>query len=105
MIVDGSGPAILNVSQPRVAEMAGLVSRERLACFSEFCGPLPDLGAPALPRPPPHGGFALRAASRLAISLRSVLICPKMLRSIGERSKAPTLFWIGAMASFMERGS
>jgi hypothetical protein len=33
------------------------------------------------------------------------LICPRMLRSIGDWSKAPTLFWIGAMASLMKRGS
>jgi hypothetical protein len=33
------------------------------------------------------------------------LICPRMLRSIGAWSKAPTLFWIGAMASLMKRGS
>jgi hypothetical protein len=38
--------------------------------------PLPCLGAsanapPALPQVPPHGAIALRAASRLAVSLRS----------------------------------
>jgi hypothetical protein len=33
------------------------------------------------------------------------LICPRMFRSIGDWSKAPTLFWIGAMASLMKRGS
>ena len=32
---------------PRVAELVGLVSGERLAWFSESCGPLPDLGAAA----------------------------------------------------------
>ena len=37
------------------------------------------------------------------MSVPVCLLC--ILRSIGDWSKAPTLFWIGAMASFMKRGS
>ena len=33
--------------KPRVAELVGLVSGERLGWLAESCGPLPDLGAAA----------------------------------------------------------
>ena len=38
---------IRSLLRPRVAELVGLVSGRRLACFSESCGPLPDLGVAA----------------------------------------------------------
>jgi hypothetical protein len=60
-------------SAPRVAERTGLVSGERPACFSISVARCHTqaLQPPALPRVPPYGILALRAASRLAVSLRS----------------------------------
>jgi hypothetical protein len=65
MRVDGSDPPIRSVPHPLVAELAGLVSEESLACLSRVVWPLPYLGAavpsvasdPALWDPRPSGSM------------------------------------------------
>lgn len=66
-----------------MAELIGLVSGERLACFSESCGPLPDLGAAA--NAPRLGSVASGVPSGGVRSPRKVRLlrrAPRRLRPV-----------------------
>jgi hypothetical protein len=60
-----------------VAELGGLVSGERLACSSESCGPLPDLGASA--NAPRLGSVASSLPSGVCRSPRKVRLLRRAL--------------------------
>ena len=66
-----------------MAELVGLVSGERLVCFSESCGPLPDLGAAA--NAPRLGSVASGVPSGVHRSPRKVRLlrrAPRRLRPV-----------------------
>ncbi|RFC50094.1 MAG: hypothetical protein DVB22_002236 [Verrucomicrobia bacterium] len=72
-----------------MAELGGLVSGERLACLSESCGPLPDLGAAA--NAPRLGSVASSLPSGVYRSPRKVRLlrrAPPRLRPVAAGARA-----------------
>jgi hypothetical protein len=75
--------------KPCVAELVGLVSGERLACFSESSGPLPDLGAAA--NAPRLGSVTSSLPSGVHRSPRKVRLlrrAPPRLRPVAAGARA-----------------